>query len=193
LELAMTLPFRSTFRTYAVAAAALATVAAAAGAQGTPAAAPAAAPADVQSVDAIIKTLYDVISGPAAQARDWNRFRSLFAPGARLIPTGRRPDGTASMRTMTPDEYATTVGPNLEKNGFFEVESARTTDAFGNIMHVFSTYESRRTAADPTPFARGINSIQLFKDGTRWWIVSIFWDSERPGNPIPEKYLKSST
>jgi hypothetical protein len=71
-------------------------------------------PADVASVDAIIKALYDVISGPAGQKRDWNRFRSLFAPGARLMPTGRRPDGVQVMRSLSPEEYATGIGPQLE-------------------------------------------------------------------------------
>jgi hypothetical protein len=150
---------------------------------------PAAKPADVQSPDAILAALYDVISGPAGQERDWDRFRSLFIPGARLIPTRTRPDGGADARVMTPDDYATASGPRLKEAGFFEKEIHRTTDAFGNVMHVFSTYESRRTASDPQPFARGINSIQLLKDGNRWWVVSIYWDSERQGNAIPAKYL----
>ncbi|MDQ6828292.1 MAG: hypothetical protein M3081_05445 [Gemmatimonadota bacterium] len=150
---------------------------------------PTADPADVASVDAIIKTLYDVISGPAGQARNWNRFRSLFVPGARLIPTGLRQGGGAMARVWTPEEYATRAGANLEKNGFFEREISRHADAYGNIMQIFSTYESRRTAEDPTPFARGINSIQLLKDAGRWWVVTIYWDSERPDNPIPTQFL----
>jgi len=77
----------------------------------------------------------------------------------------------------------------LEKNGFFEREISRKTDSFGTITHAFSTYESRRAKDDAKPFARGINSIQLVNDGTRWWIVTVFWDSERPNNPLPEKYL----
>jgi hypothetical protein len=155
-----------------------------------PAATVPAKPADVASPEAIIATLYEVISGGAGQQRDWNRFRSLFVPGARLIPVAARPDGSAATRMLSPDEYATTVGPRLTEMGFFEREIGSTTESFGNIMHVFSAYDSRRTAADEKPFARGINSIQLLKDGSRWWIVSIYWDSERAGNPIPAKYLK---
>ena len=145
--------------------------------------------ADVASVDAIIAALYDVISGPAGQKRDWDRFRSLFAPGARLIPTGRRQDGAHGMRVITPDEYATNIGPQLENGGFFEREIGRRTERFGAVAHVFSAYDSKRTAADTVPFARGINSIQLFNDGRRWWVVSIFWDSERRDNPIPADIL----
>lgn len=152
---------------------------------------PAANPADVASLDAILTALYDVISGPAGQARNWDRMRSLFAEGARLIPTGQRPDGTRTMLVWTLEEYISRAGPGLERNGFFEREIGRVTESFGQVTHAFSAYDSKRTLADPEPFARGINSIQLRHDGTRWWVVTIFWDSERADNPIPARYLNS--
>jgi hypothetical protein len=145
---------------------------------------------DVASQDAIIAALYDVISGPACQTRDWDRFRSLFAPGARLMPTGLNAERKAVVRALTPDEYATATGSNLERNGFFEREISRTGETFGGITHRFSTYESRRRADDEKPFARGINSIQLLNDGSRWWIVTVYWQAERPDSPIPPQFLK---
>jgi hypothetical protein len=78
----------------------------------------------------------------------------------------------------------------MEKEGFFEKEAARKTEQFGQIAHVFSTYESRHTPDDQKPFQRGINSFQLMNDGTRWWIVTIFWEGEDEKNPLPQKYLK---
>jgi hypothetical protein len=162
-------------------------------AQAAPAATPAppANPPDVESVDAILRALYDVISGPAGQRRNWDRMRSLFVPGARLIPTVRRQDGTRSHQVWTVDQYISTVGPRLEEMGFFERELARRTERYGNIVHAFSTYDSKRAASDPQPFARGINSIQLWNDGRRWWVVTVFWESERPDNPIPARYMQS--
>jgi hypothetical protein len=154
-----------------------------------PPAASSAAHADVASIDAILTALYDVISGPAGQKRDWDRFRSLFIPDARLIPSLRTPQGEVRHRVMTPDDYATTAGPMLEERGFFEREIGRVTEQFGSIAHVFSSYDSKRTVADAEPFMRGINSIQLWHDGARWWIVTVFWDSETPANPIPARYL----
>jgi hypothetical protein len=154
--------------------------------------APAANPADVATIDAAIAAVYDVISGPAGM-RNWDRFRSLFAPGARLIANGVRPTGEVVSRVMTVDDYAQRNGPFFEKNGFFEREFARHTDAFGNIAQVFSTYESRHAKDDAKPFQRGINSIQLMNDGKRWWIVTIFWQAEDEKNPLPQKYLKSPT
>lgn len=189
---------RSSFRSVATALVALVLVAGRGGAQqpaplkppsvdSTPR--PTADPADVGSVDAILQALYDVISGPAGQKRDWNRFRSLLVPNARLMPSRVRPDGSADVTVLSADDYIKAAGASLERNGFFEREISRKTEAYGNVMHAFSTYESRRTANDEKPFSRGINSIQLLKDGMRWWVVSIFWDSERPGNEIPAKYL----
>jgi len=146
---------------------------------------------DVASMDAILTALYDVISGPAGQQRDWDRMRTLFVPGARLIPAVYRPDSTPTLRLWDVEQYITTVGPRLESSGFFEREVARRTERFGGVVHVFSTYESRRVASDPQPVARGINSIQLWYDGKRWWVVTIYWEGERGDNPIPERYLQS--
>lgn len=154
--------------------------------------APAARAADVASIDSILHALYDVISGPIGQRRNWDRMRSLFVPDARLIALAYPPNRASAMRTFTVQQYLDTVGPRLEAGGFFEREIARRTERFGGVVHAFSTYESRRNAADPAPFARGINSIQLWFDGQRWWVVTIYWEAERPVNPIPPVYLESA-
>lgn len=147
-------------------------------------------PADVESINSILGALYDVISGPAGQARNWDRMRSLFAPEARLIPTGKKKDGTYDRRVFNLEEYIINAKPYFDKEGFFEKEISRKTDQYGSVVQVFSTYESKHQATDATPFTRGINSIQLWNDGKRWWILSIFWQGETADNPIPEKYLK---
>ncbi len=151
---------------------------------------PAANPADVDSIDAILAAVYDVISGPAGKKRDWDRMRSLFLPGARLIPTGPRPTGGYGSRVLTVDEYIERASGFFEKEGFYEREAARQTEGFGQIAHIFSTYESRHAPDDAKPFQRGINSIQLMNDGKRWWIVTVFWQGEDEKAPLPEKYLK---
>jgi hypothetical protein len=158
--------------------------------QQTPAT-PAANPGDVNSIDAIVAAVYDVISGPAGKKRNWDRMRSLFINGARLIPTSPRPAGGYGSRALTVDDYIARAEPFFEKEGFYEKEAARRTETFGQIAHVFSTYESRHAPEDAKPFQRGINSIQLMNDGKRWWVVTIFWQGEDEKNPLPEKYLKS--
>jgi hypothetical protein len=150
---------------------------------------PPAAAADVRSMDAIMHAIYDVISGPAGN-RDWNRFYSLFAPGGRMIPTRRAaPDSSPHVVPMTPQEYAQRAGPILAKDPFYEKEISHSVDMFGAITQIFSTFASRRAPDDAKPFARGINSVQLFNDGKRWYIVTIYWDYEHAGNAIPARYL----
>ena len=143
---------------------------------------------DVASIDAILDALYDVISGPAGP-RDWNRMRSLFVPDARLIAISYPPNRAPLLRSRSVDEYILSGTPYFNQNGFFEREVARRTERFGGVVHAFSTYESRHAPTDSVPFARGINSIQLYFDGTRWWVVTVYWQAERPGSPIPAEYL----
>jgi hypothetical protein len=149
---------------------------------------PAARPADVSSMDAIIKAVYDVISGSADQQRDWNRMRSLFVPGARLIAVHASKDSPNVARVLSVEDYIRRAEPLMAKKGFFERESHRTVERFGDIAQVFSTYESRYVATDAKPFERGINSFQLMFDGQRWWVVTIYWQGERPDRPIPKQY-----
>lgn len=140
-------------------------------------------PADVASVDAIMAAVYDVISGPAGERRDWNRMRSLFTANARLMPKGG-----AGLRSGSVEDYITSSGPLLEERGFFESEVARRVEQYGDIAHVFSTYEARQSENGPV-IMRGINSFQLVRHDGRWWVVSIMWQAESPQNPIPAEYL----
>jgi len=145
---------------------------------------------DVGSLDSIMAAIYDSISGDAGQSRDWDRFRSLFYKDARLIPTGKNKEGVISATSLSPDDYIKRAEPFLMK-GFFEREIARRVESYGNITHIFSTYESFHKKDDKKPFARGINSFQLLNDGKRWWIVTIYWQGETAENTIPKEYLKT--
>ena len=150
-------------------------------------------PADVESIEAIIAASYDVISGPAGKKRDWERERSLFAPGARLIPTATVPGQTdvdLAPLVLDVEGYIERVEPLFQKEGFYETEVTRRVEQFGQIAQVWSTYESRRDPGDAKPFMRGINSFQVFNDGKRWWILSIYWQHESTKYPLPAKYLQ---
>ena len=152
---------------------------------------PTADPEDVSSVDAIIASVYDAISGPAGQARDWDRFRSLMHPNAKLIPVHPQ-RGAAGAWTSTwwsVNDYIERAGANITTTGFFEREIGRVEERFGRIVHLFSAYESRRTP-DGNVFQRGLNSFQLMHDGSRWWVMNIMWQGVGPDVEIPERYLR---
>ncbi len=142
---------------------------------------------DPSTIDGIIASLYASISGPVGQPRDWVLFSSLFHPDARLMPTGCRPTGDCSVRVLTPAGYRAMADSFLVATGFREVELVRRVERYGAVAHAFSSYASFRLTEE-VAFARGINSIQLLWDGKRWWIVTVFWDSERPTNPLPAEF-----
>lgn len=142
---------------------------------------------DPATLDGIVAALYASISGPAGD-RDWDRFHALFLPDAILLNAGPRPDTVPAPTPMSPRGYQEQVAPYFGENPFYETEIARVTHRYGTVAQLWSTYESR-TAPDEEPFARGINSIVVVWHADRWWIASIIWDAERPGNPIPEAYL----
>jgi hypothetical protein len=155
---------------------------------------PAAKAEDVKSPEAILNAVYSVISGGKGQARDWDRMRSLFVPDARLIPAVAASVASggavhSDALFLTVDGYIERSGSRLTSDGFFEHSIHNEIEQFGNIVQVWSSYESRHNLEDAKPFARGINSFQLLKDGDRYWVVNIFWDSESPAKPIPAKYL----
>lgn len=143
----------------------------------------------VTTLDSTIYNLYAVISGEKGVKRNWELFQYLFVPEAKLIPSGKDSEGKYTLRYMSPLDYVQNAGSYLEANGFYEKEIYRINESFGQITHIFSTYESYHSAKDNQPFARGINSIQLFNDGTRWWILSIYWTAEREDLSLPKKYL----
>ena len=144
-------------------------------------------PEDVATPDAIIKAMYDTISGPAGK-RNWYRERSLFLDGARLIPIGKRIHKEGELQILSLEEWIEDAEPFLAENDFYEIEIMRQMNRFGNLVQAFSTYEARNSE-DGEPIARGINSIQLLHKDDRWWIVTVMWDNETRDNPIPEEFL----
>jgi hypothetical protein len=145
-------------------------------------------PEDVATLDGILKAFYDVISGPAGQPRQWSRDRSLYIPHVQFVSLSTDSAGAIRAGVMDHQTYVDLTNDMFLRRGFFEQEIHRTTQRFGNVVHVFSTYEMRVQADGPV-IGRGINSVELFWDGRRWWISAAQWDDERPDNPIPAEYL----
>ena len=154
-------------------------------------------PSDLDTVDHLVASLYEVISGAAGKPRNWDRFRSLFLPDGRLgvirpetPATKDAPARKGDVVFLTPELYVQRDDPYFKANGFFERSIANRVEVFGNLVQVWSTYESRHAEQDRQPFARGINSIQIVNAQGRFWIASILWDEERAGLALPEKYLR---
>lgn len=146
----------------------------------------------VRTLENTIDTLYSVISGKKGQTRDWNLFKFLFHPNAKLIPYEKDLEGIVHARYLSPDDYINTIGKWLDTKrdtDFYENEVHKVVNTFGNIAQVFSTYESFHNKLDKKPYMRGINSFQLLNHNERWWIINIYWARETQINPIPKEYL----
>ena len=132
-----------------------------------------------QAIGAVIDEMYAMISGPAGP-RDWSRQANCFLPEARQVRTWIDDDGRPAMTMMSLEDYARDTTPFFEANDFYEVETDRRIDLFGNIAHVWSHYEARRAPDAQEVERRGINSIQLFRHPEHGWrIVHMIWDNER--------------
>lgn len=146
----------------------------------------------VKNLDQTINTFYGVISGAKGEERNWELMRYLFHPEAKLVATGRTRSGIYKAKYVTVNDYINTSGKWLVQNGFYEDEIHREVQTFGNITHVFSTYQCFKSKKDEKPFMRGINSIQLLNDGQRWWVINVYFTQESPFNSIPKRYLPKS-
>jgi len=142
----------------------------------------------VSTLDGIMKAYYDVVSVKQGEKVSYERDSCLHIKNAGVGLIGLDKNGKPFLRYITLKEYHRLSDPQLEKEGFYEKEISRKVEHFGNMYHVFSTYESRNVEGGPVT-DRGINSIELYFDGTRFWITSWSFDSERKDNPIPTEYL----
>ena len=136
---------------------------------------------DAREIETLVPAIYACISGPAGAPRDWDRFRFLQRPDARSLRTVVHPDGRIEAQEFGVEDYIANVTPFFAANDFFEVQTDCRIARFGQVAHVWSRYDARPAPDSPILLKRGANSIQLFNDGTRWWVVSTIWDNEREG------------
>ena len=140
---------------------------------------------DRSDIGAVVDAMYASISGPAGP-RDASLQHEIFHPDSRQARTGLGPDGKPWIKIMGRDAYLEDTAPFFMATSFYEVETARRIDVFGNMAHVWSVYEARTSLDDAQPERRGVNSIQLYRDDEgAWSILSMIWDNERPGLVVP--------
>lgn len=148
---------------------------------------------DLDRPQGVVAALYTLLSGPEGADRDWAAVRALFHEDARLHSELIFPDGTIQSRTWTVETFVHDAAAEYAgAGGFWEREVAQRVEEFGDIAHVWSTYEARVRTPDSTPVVRGINGVQLLRRGGRWWITGLVFQIERPpAASIPVRYLTS--
>jgi len=142
--------------------------------------------ADIAAIGTAVSSVYEIISGPPGQKRDFDRMRSMFAPGATM-----RAIGPKGVRGGTVEDYIARNSAILEKEGFTERELGQRVEQWGNLATVWSSYDGR--TANGSFHERGINSFQLVKVDGKWLVASILWQEETPAFPLPNDLTKGSS
>jgi hypothetical protein len=129
---------------------------------------------DDTAIVRLLEELYEVISFEEGDEPDWNGLQALFSEHARI--TRITPDGTDH---MDPRGFLAMTRNMLELGAytsFYEFEVARQVRRFGNVAQVWSLYETRRDRSAARALGRGINSIQLIREGGEWRVIGLLWD-----------------
>jgi hypothetical protein len=146
----------------------------------------------VQSIDSIVPSIFEIVSGVKGEERNWELMKKVFHPQARLILNHQNSDGEPQIYFFNIEEYIDEFAASFKKMDLFEKEVHRVTNRFDNMAQVYSTYESFSFKEETKPQRRGMAGIQLYHDGERWWVLTMYWKNATEDNPIPEEYLSSS-
>jgi len=144
-------------------------------------------PTDIRAeLKALTNEFFRAVSFESGQRPAYARIRDLFMDGGKLIsnsselPEISSVDDFIASRQRMVDSGALT--------SFEEVETAETTEVFGNIAHRLSTYETRGTMHGEAIEGSGVISTQFIRTPSGWKMSSMAWDDEHPGLAIPDRY-----
>ncbi|MFZ4377240.1 MAG: hypothetical protein ACOYN9_12860 [Saprospiraceae bacterium] len=140
------------------------------------------------TIDSLISRMYQVISIESAESRNWDVFRKLFRSEARINALGKDQRGEERFISLTVEDYIRGAEASFQKQRLNEQEIGRVVEEYGDMVHVFSSYETK-DATNERILQRGINSIQLIYREERYWIVSLLFNPETKDNPITERHL----
>lgn len=135
----------------------------------------------------LIEALYRMVSFGPGPEPDWEMFRGVFLPEAIVVFS---PRGTRPMRVMSVDGFIQDWkdffrDAALEDKGFTETIAGMKVTEFGGLAHAWVIFEPRIGGTQPARQIRGLDSIELSFDGTRWWVAAITTDFEGPTQRIP--------
>ncbi|WP_312923900.1 hypothetical protein [Empedobacter brevis] len=139
---------------------------------------------DAKTIEALMKASYEVVSGEKGAKRQWERDHYLHHPKAVYSYFDRKKQEQV---TMTLQEFHKETDEMVFNTAFYENEINREVRVFGNVAHVWSTYETRLEKGGKVE-RRGINSIQLIFENNRWYIISWTFSGETDQNIIPKTF-----
>jgi hypothetical protein len=142
---------------------------------------------DAVELQKLIGKFYDVLSFSDTTTLKLDSLPAFFTRDGKLVAAFGK-----DITTWTAPEFVGFIRKSIPAQGITsrsEKELFEKTEWFGNIAHVFSTYELTVQAKGQKITRRGINSIQLVKQNDNWNIISLTWDREGDSLKLPSKYL----
>jgi hypothetical protein len=140
-----------------------------------------------KEVGKTIEKFLDVLSFTDSSFIRIDSLPSLFTNDGRLIANfGKNP------LVFTAAQYVESIRSSIRSgqlHSLRERELLRKVDVFGKIAHVLSTYELSMMNKEGKIVRKGLNSIQLVKQGGQWLICSLIWDRETSDLKLPAEYL----
>ena len=129
-----------------------------------------------------VATLWRSLSHAAGQAGDEAALRAILHPDA-MVYGARYRDGVAALSVARGSDFAAGIGRAAEK-GFYECEVAREVRQYDRFATVYSVVESRNERNAHQASFTGVNSIQLYRADDGWRIIGLYYQVERPGQPV---------
>ena len=112
------------------------------------------------NLDAVVRALYEVMCFDAGARPNWDRLTEILAPNARIVRVSD--DGVFEFNPATFRRNIEEMIGSGALPGFWEGELSREVQTFGDMAHVLSIYEGRRSR-DAAVLFRAVKSMQLFK------------------------------
>ena len=131
---------------------------------------------------AAVSALWKAMSHEPGGRADAATLQRLFHQDA-VIFGGRYKDGVPVIRRSEAEDF---IPPHerVQEKGFHECEIARTLHAYDRFAVAYSVVESRADKAAQAPDFVGVNSVQLYKVGEQWTILSLYYHVEKQGVPV---------
>jgi hypothetical protein len=145
--------------------------------------APLCASAAENTPEEAVSTLWKALSNEPGASADLAALKRIFHDDA-VIFGGSYKEGVAVVRRSTAENFLKPYERAGEK-GFYECEVSRVVRTYDRFAVAYSVVESRTDKSAAAPDFVGVNSVQLYKVGSQWRILSLYYHVEKPGLPIP--------
>ncbi|MBM3984981.1 MAG: nuclear transport factor 2 family protein [Planctomycetes bacterium] len=145
---------------------------------------------DAHAIRAALDGLYAAFGFDPGGEADWDAIRASCAEGAAFLAPAApdRPQRLTGLDEFLEDFRAYASSPPVAGTGLHERITGVRVDGFGRIAHAFVAFEGF-APGDGRALTRGLDSLQLVRDGERWLLASFTTQYETPALSLPLRFV----